>query len=311
MPPWASGKPRPIGVPGSTLCRIDLQVSRRSPHNVQPGSHGERDAVCSPGFEAGRRRAIGVVAALQATHERPRRWCDAGPMGRHSVTADQKAGDEETNHGGPFPGTRLQRDSPIALSESAPSNDVWARNATRSEAVRHPKIGLRRHVRSRPIPRTLQANTPRSFEARRRGASRKRGKPRPSGCRVRICAGTTSRRSVPLRTRSMPGSPGRRDPVCCSGYEAGRRRAVGVVAALSINPRTTTPMVRRWVAGTPERHSGPEGRCRSTAPSCGRDARTTTAAQSAAVDRNRNRNSSQPRRNVAPAGRAGHAVVQV
>jgi len=231
MPPWASGKPRPIGVPGSTLCRIDLQVSRRSPHNVQPGSHGERDAVCSPGFEAGRRRAIGVVAALQATHERPRRWCDAGPMGRHSVTADQKAGDEETNHGGPFPGTRLQRDSPIALSESAPSNDVWARNATRSEAVRHPKIGLRRHVRSRPIPRTLQANTPRSFEARRRGTSRKRGKPRPSGCRVRICAGTTSRRSVPLRTRSMPGSPGRRDAVCCPGEEAGRRRAIGVVAA--------------------------------------------------------------------------------
>ncbi len=30
--------------------------------------------------------------------------------------------------------------------------------------------------------------------------------------------------------------------------------------SLSINPRATTPMVRRWAAGTPMRHSGPEGR---------------------------------------------------
>ncbi len=59
---------------------------------------------------------------------------------------------------------------------------------------------------------------------------------------------------------ALPGSPGRRDPVCSPGYEAGRRRAIGVVAALSINPRATTPMVRRWVAGTPMRPSGPEGR---------------------------------------------------
>jgi hypothetical protein len=131
------------------------------------------------------RQAAGAPSAWsqpsQSTHVRPRRWCDAGPLGRHSVTTAQKAGVEETNHGGPFPGSRLQRDSPIALSESAPSNDVWARNGTRSGTVRHPKIGLRRHVRSRPIPRTLQANIPRSFEARRRGASRTRGKPPPIG----------------------------------------------------------------------------------------------------------------------------------
>ncbi len=49
-----------------------------------PGSPGERDAVCSPGYEAGHRRAIGVVAALSSTHERTRRWCDAGPPGRQS-----------------------------------------------------------------------------------------------------------------------------------------------------------------------------------------------------------------------------------
>jgi hypothetical protein len=45
------------------------------------------------------RQAAGVPSAWsqpsQSTHARPRRWCDAGPLGRHSVTADQKAGNEE------------------------------------------------------------------------------------------------------------------------------------------------------------------------------------------------------------------------
>ena len=93
-----------------------------------------------------------------------------------------------------------------------------------------------------------------------RSRNRTRGQPAPSGCRAWLCAGGTPRRRVAPRTRSMPGSLGRRDAVCCSGYEVGRRRAIGVVAALPINPRVTTPMVRRWAAGTPERHSGPEGR---------------------------------------------------
>ena len=44
-----------------------------------------------------------------------------------------------------------------------------------------PKIGLRRHVRSRPIPRTLQPPVPRYFEVQVRSASRPRGKPRPNG----------------------------------------------------------------------------------------------------------------------------------
>jgi len=37
----------------------------------------------------------------------------------------------------------------------------------------------------------------------------------------------------------------------CSTSVAGRQRAIGVVAAVSINPPSTTPMVRRWGAGTP------------------------------------------------------------
>ena len=49
----------------------------------------------SPGNELGRRRAIGVVAVLQLSAARPRRWCDAGPP-----EADQKAGDEGTSDSG-------------------------------------------------------------------------------------------------------------------------------------------------------------------------------------------------------------------
>jgi len=40
-----------------------------------------------PRHEAGRRSAIGVVAVLQSSLSRPRRWCDAG-----TPKADQKAG---------------------------------------------------------------------------------------------------------------------------------------------------------------------------------------------------------------------------
>ncbi len=70
-------------------------------------------------------------------------------------------------------------------------------------------------------------------------------------------------RPAQWRYRAPPGGaphPG------SSGYEEGRRRIIGGVAALSINPHATTPMVRRWVAGTPMRHGGPEGRRRGHGP---------------------------------------------
>jgi len=81
------------------------------------------------------------------------------------------------------------------------------------------------------------------------------GVPGPHLCRYKLPA------TRPTPHKCRPGSLGERDAVGSPGYEAGRRRAIGVVAALPINPRATTPMVRRWVAGTPTRHSGPEGRC--------------------------------------------------
>ena len=50
-----------------------------------------------PAFPA-QRQAAGAPSAWsqpsQSTHERPRRWCDAGPLGRIGVTAAQKAGVE-------------------------------------------------------------------------------------------------------------------------------------------------------------------------------------------------------------------------
>ncbi len=92
------------------------------------------------------------------------------------------------------------------------------------------------------------------------------GKARSTGtCRVRYWCliDLPDPRHAPLRKGRCRALHGKRDEVCCPGHEAGRRRTIGVVAALSINPRATTPMVRRWVAGTPMRPSGPEGRCQS------------------------------------------------
>ncbi len=89
------GIPRLIGVPGPHLCRYDLPEERPARHKCRPGSLGERLEVSSPGYEGGRRRAIGVVAALPETHARPRRWCGAGSPGRQSVTAGRKAGVED------------------------------------------------------------------------------------------------------------------------------------------------------------------------------------------------------------------------
>jgi len=73
---------------GTSRRRIPLRT------RSMPGSLGWRDEVNSPGHEAGRRRAIGAVAALSIIHSRPRRWCDAGPLRRIGVTAAQKAGAE-------------------------------------------------------------------------------------------------------------------------------------------------------------------------------------------------------------------------
>ncbi len=171
-----------------------------------------------------RREAAGVPSAwsqpLQSTHARPRRWCDAGPPGRQSVTAAQKAGAKK-----PWP-------SPGRAGSSDPD--------TPAASVRH--------AGWKPVPTDAKL-----LEHVESGAT--------TGCRARYCAGSTPRHCGASRTMALPGSLGERDDGISSGDEEGRRRTIGVVAALPTNPRATTPMVRRWAAGTPMRHGGPEGRC--------------------------------------------------
>jgi hypothetical protein len=74
-------------VPGMTMCWIDPPARRCLQHIVLPGN--PRGALSAWLFrlEAGRRRAIGVVAAVPVSSSRPRRWCDAG-----KPAANQKAG---------------------------------------------------------------------------------------------------------------------------------------------------------------------------------------------------------------------------
>ncbi len=197
------------------------------PHKCRPGSPGRRDAVRSPGYEAGRRRAIGVVAALPSTHARPRRWCDAGPPGRNSVPAAQKAGDEGVRN------PRSHKTQYPALSRKRPAGF----NNPDGQAGSPPPQS----------PPNLKENRDRG----RWGHPENRA---PPGCRVRICAGTTSRQSGPPSTNADRAPPGERDAVRSPGYEAGRRRAIGVVAALP----ATHARPRRWCdAGPPGRNSVP------------------------------------------------------
>ncbi len=83
------GNSRPIGVPGLTLCRIDHQASRRSPHNVIPGSPGRR---APSWFSRLRGRPPACHRCGRSPPRFPRattpmvRRCDAGTPERPSVT---------------------------------------------------------------------------------------------------------------------------------------------------------------------------------------------------------------------------------
>ncbi len=71
------------------LCRRQPYRRRVAvPHKSIPGSLGERDAVSSPGYEAGRRRAIGVVAALPRIP--PRDHADGATLGRWDADASRR-----------------------------------------------------------------------------------------------------------------------------------------------------------------------------------------------------------------------------
>jgi len=107
-------------------CAGTTSRNRNAPRTMpMPGNPRGRAfrCGCSP-HEVGRRRAIGVVAVLQSSPSRPRRWCDAG-----TPEADQKAG---------APGSPWPRTYPIsrAMDAAPPGNPVESTNGTRTAALR-------------------------------------------------------------------------------------------------------------------------------------------------------------------------------
>ena len=81
----------PPGVPGLTLCRIHHPVGASRSAQCQTG-HSSGSAIRSA--LPATREAAGVPSAWsqpsQSTHERPRRWCDAGSLGRQSVSGTRR-----------------------------------------------------------------------------------------------------------------------------------------------------------------------------------------------------------------------------
>ncbi len=219
-----------------------IRLRHRAPHNRRyRAPSGTRD--CRSDLPATRQAAGAPSAGSQPFHinlRATRRWCDAGPLGTPK------------RHGGPE--GRCWRNTGTATASGAVSVTVTVTASRR--AIVDSQDGCRYTTQNGPCVAIGFQPVDGSGRSRPGHAEN----PAPSGCRVRFCAGATSRLRLASRTKCGPGSPGERDAVYSTGDEAGRRRAIGVVAALPINPRATTPMVRRWVAGTPMRHGGPEGR---------------------------------------------------
>ncbi len=208
-----------------------------------PGSLGERDEVCCPGHEAGRRRTIGVVAALsinpRATTPMVRRWVAGTPM--------RPSGPEGRCQSNPVT---------VAVAAAVPGNPTKPDRPALSR-IRPTDFNVSDGQAGSPPP---QCPPSRESLVRCRIHSDTRINVAPPGCRAWLCARRSLTATRPAPHKVHPGSPGGAPHPGSPGHEAGRRRAIGVVAALSINPRATTPMVRRWAAGTPKRHGGPEGR---------------------------------------------------
>ncbi len=157
------------------------------------------------------------------SHARPRRWCDAGPPGRPSVTAAQKAGDEGVRN------PRSHKTQYPALSRKRPAGF----NNPDGQAGSPPPQS----------PPNLKENRDRG----RWGHPENRA---PPGCRVRICAGTTSRQSGPPSTNADRAPP---ESAPRSALPA-TRQAAGVPSAWSQPSPLSHARPRRWCdAGSPGR----------------------------------------------------------
>ena len=146
----------------------------------------------------------------------------------------QRDGFFDGSEGGPRPTLLLQRET----------DEVSIFVVGRECPPKH-CLALTHEITARPSFQTMiWSGTSVQFRFRRpsteRGIWACGGVPGTALCPIDHPVSVTSRTMpyrAPTESASIFGSP---------GYEAGRRRAIGVVAALSINPRSTTPMVRRW-----------------------------------------------------------------
>ncbi len=150
-------RPGPAEYPAPTGCRVRICAGTSSRRCVPLRTNADRAPSGSAMRSAvpATRQAVGASSAwsqpCQSTPARPRRWCDAGPPGRQCVTATQKAGVEDivrvaTCVSGNAPPTRFSNRAP---RECPLKRCLGPKRAAFGEVL-HPKIGLRRHVRSRP-----------------------------------------------------------------------------------------------------------------------------------------------------------------
>ncbi len=95
------------------------------------------------------KQAAGVPSAwsqpFQSTRERPRRWRDAGPLGRQSVTAARKAGDEDSIRGSISDSVRNHRQRQRRRQSSGAATVAAIRDSVRNQ---------RQNVRDRTFPLT-------------------------------------------------------------------------------------------------------------------------------------------------------------
>jgi len=144
------------GVPSLTFLSDTRSGTTHISKNVKGGSLGKRDAVCCSGYEAGRRRAIGVVATSQSpTHDH----ADGATLGPGAPTAPlvpegrgyRKPGSGTAAGTSAMPNPMLSS----AVGRECPPQTLFGPYARDNREALVPNNDLERHVRSRQCPHTL------------------------------------------------------------------------------------------------------------------------------------------------------------
>jgi hypothetical protein len=210
------------------LCRIDQPAPQRAPHNYATGHSPGR--AMRPALPA-TRQAAGVPSAWsqpsKSTHKRPRRWCDAGPLRRQNVAADQKAGAEEHRNRR----ARRSRGAPRTTAFLCLSGDSSTLSRTRSLRMTWVGATLGRQNQFKrpntgPCAKSPTCALGDQVESRRRNRDRGRGSIR-------------GRDRVTARHHRQPGWLSLHRPLCSDRLPACRRRRP--CPRPHQNPRTSPP----------------------------------------------------------------------